>query len=1136
MRKKSNQLVYSPSDLITFMESSFDSWMERFYLEFPDEVQPDERDESAEILAKHGNTHELAFLQQLRKEGYDIAEIHSKDESALLETIQAMRDGRKIIYQGFLQAGEFAGLSDFLVKVDGKSQLGDFHYEVWDTKLSKKAKPYFLVQLSCYAEMLELIQGRLPGAVRVVLGDLSQKEFRTSEYFYIYRELKKRFLEFQRCFSKDDPPENRTAGSFSRWTAVSEKFLEDRDHLSRVANIRKSQIHRLTEAGITTLTQLAESDKQSIPNLSRDIFEILKKQAKLQNQSKAEGKTVYEVLRSPGKGLSLMPPASFNDVYFDMEGYPLMEGGLEYLFGAVYDEDGAVEFKDWWAHDRAKEKEAFEQFIDWVYARWRSDPYMHIYHYAAYEVSACRRLAGRHATRVEEVDNLLRHGVFVDLFHVVRQGLRVGEPSYSIKYVEHLYRDKRSGTVSKATDSVVFYERWIESEGSHDWQENSILKEIRDYNEEDCVSTRQLAYWLRDRQVEHGIPFAGEPAVAPPPVQQILTTAGELANDLMSDAEFIEDPETKRVQQLLAGLLEFHKREDKPMWWRMFERKNASTEELYYDLDCLSGLTWTRKPPIKVRRSLGYEYTFDPDQDTKLDEGSSCLFAHNLERTRIHEIDRKSGRVIIVLGASKEVPPEEISLIVDEFVDSKVISDSILRVCQGWALKKILPRCLHDLFFRKAPNLLGHQEGAPVSPSCDVHDISHCVSSMQNTCLSIQGPPGTGKTFTASHTIADLLRQGKRVGITSNSHKAIDNLLEKVVEVARREGVPVNAAKVGSTDANSGRTIPGVRMFKGSNKFFADGDLNQFNVVAGTAWLFSHEFSTKLVDYLFVDEAGQVSLANVAAVSPSTSNLVLLGDQMQLEQPTQGSHPGESGQSCLDYLLQERATIPDTMGIFLDTTRRMHPDITEVISSAVYDSRLLAHEENSKQLLIPPGQVTTGFSKRSGVVWVPVEHSGNAQASEEEVDAIEDLINVLLKCCVSDKNGSINVVTMRDILIVTPYNMQVRKIASRIPGARVASVDKFQGQEAPIVILSMCASEGSSSPRGLDFLFSRSRLNVAISRAKTLAFVVGSPELLNTPCTSLKQMKLMSFFCQIVDAGKGEFELGCDKADFQKSA
>lgn len=1128
MRKLNNQLIFSPSDLITFMDSRFDSWMERYHKEFPDEVRPDDADESHEILAKHGNAHEQKFLELLRQRGCDVAEISRDDKDAAASTIQAMRAGHEVIYQGLLSFGEFAGLSDFLFRVDGASKFGDYHYEVWDTKLARKAKPYFVIQLCCYAEMMEHIQGRRPENIKLILGDLSEKSFKVDEFFHVYAQLKDSFLEFQKGFSKDAPPEDCTAGSFSRWSSYSDKILEERDDLSRVANIRKSQIERLRAAGITTLTALAQTRLEEIAKMSGETFQTLKRQARLQLLSTSTHTTTYETLPAvPGKGLSMLPPQSPNDVYFDMEGYPHMEGGLEYLFGASFESaDGQLEFKDWWAHDRQQEKQAFEQFIDWVYERWKEDPGMHVYHYASYEVSAMRRLAQRHNTRVEHIDNLLRKNIFVDLYKVVRQGIAVGEPSYSIKYVEHLYREKRSATVAKATDSVVFYENWLDSKDGEVWQDSKILKDIRDYNEEDCISTLQATHWLRQRQSEAGISYGGI-VVESSPVIPEQSAAAILASELLSAAESITDSEEKRVQELLAGVLEFYKREDKPMWWRLFDRQEMTSQELFDDLDCLAELKRTSDPVEELKRSFGYTYGFDPCQDTKLDVGSICYIATESDglgqKTRISSIDRKAGEVTIVVGPSQDTPPDEFSLIPDEYVDSTIISESIYSVCDAWHRTRTIPRCLADLLFRNEPRLDGKKPGDKVVSSCNTKEIAEAVIRMDHTCMSIQGPPGTGKTYTASHTILELLRQGKRVGISSNSHKAIENLLLRIVELANTEDVFVRVAKVGKTrgERRSGKAVnkySSVKHFQSSGNLFGAKDFDEFNLIAGTAWLFSHEGSTGLLDYLFVDEAGQVSLANVVAMSPSTKNLVLLGDQMQLEQPTQGTHPGDSGKSCLEYLLHEQATIPESMGIFLDTTRRMHPNICSLISNAVYDSRLKPDTANVNQVLVPPKHLTNRFDKTAGIKWIPVQHSNNAQASDEEVAAIQNLVTDLLHCQVADKHGNLKQLTMSDILIVAPYNMQVRKIAHALPEAKVASVDKFQGQEAAVVILTMCASDANASPRGMDFLFNRNRLNVAISRAKSLAFVVGSPELLKTSCTSLKQMKLVSFFCQIAEA------------------
>ncbi len=1119
MRKVDNRLVFSPSDLITFMDSVYDSWMDRSSVEFPDEYEADEQDESVAILQDHGNLHEAAFLAQLRERGEDIVEISGRDESAELATIAAMQAGRGVIYQGVLASGEFSGRSDFLVKVPGKSKLGDFHYEVWDTKLSKKAKPYFVVQLCCYAEMLEKIQERAPESLKIVLGDCSEMEFATRDYIHFYQQLKKSFLAFQNSFSRNSPPDDVVAGIYSRWKSMSESMLEERDDLSRIANIRKAQIERLKQTGINTLTKLAKSASVNAPSVKVHVFETLKEQAQLQIQTVAEEKVAYKILPPvEGKGLSLLPPASPNDIFFDMEGYPHIDGGLEYLFGIVSKHAQTLKFEDWWAHDRDQEKLAFEQFIDYVYSRWLQDPSLHVYHYAPYEVSAVRRLAGRHSTRVEEVDNLLRNEIFVDLYQIVRQALLVGVPSYSIKHIEHLYRPKRSGVVSKATDSVVFYERWLQQSDGELWSESTLLKEIRDYNEADCRSTEQLALWLWDRQAENKIDYTGKISETPREVEQ--SPASALAEDLLLEAEQISDSETRRVQELLAHFLEFHKREDRPMWWRRYDRQKKSTEELFEDLDCLAGLRRTKLPPYPVQRSVAYEYSYDPDQDTKLDDGDNCLFLHDLSNTRICKLDRKRGLISVVLGREKAAPPYEITLLPNEKIHTQTISESIFEVALDWSDNKILPKALGDLLYRKEPDIRGRKSGDPIVQSSDVRDVVDAIGRMQNTTLCIQGPPGCGKTYVATHTIVDLLRQGKRIGIASNSHKAIEHLLEKVADHAAATGTALRAVKIGGAKPKSGEVFQfGVSYCGTAGQFFSKVDAQKYNLVAGTAWCFSHEGANGAFDYLFIDEAGQVCLANVVGMSRSATNLILLGDQMQLEQPVEGTHPGESGKSSLEYFLQDHATVPENLGIFLGTTYRMHPDVCQVISSAVYESRIVPHPGTAQQVLRIPSAVSGRIGKVSGIVWVPVEHSGNTQASDQEVQKIDAIVKDLLLCHYTDKDGQTKPITLNDILIVAPYNMQVRKIASCISGAQVASIDKFQGREAPVVILSMCASDAGSSPRGMDFLFSMSRLNVAISRAKTIAFVVGNPNLTKTACTSLKQMRLLNFFCQIVDAG-----------------
>jgi uncharacterized protein len=278
-------------------------------------------------------------------------------------------------------------------------------------------------------------------------------------------------------------------------------------------------------------------------------------------------------------------------------------------------------------------------------------------------------------------------------------------------------------------------------------------------------------------------------------------------------------------------------------------------------------------------------------------------------------------------------------------------------------------------------------------------------------------------------------------------------------------------------------------------------------------------------DYLFIDEAGQVSLANAVAVGQSAHNLILVGDQMQLSQPTQGSHPGDTGLSCLEYLLNGRATVPAELGIFLDRSRRMHPDVCRFVSQAIYDGRLESIPETERHRVVRAAD-TTLVAAETGLVWVPVAHEGCTQSSDEECDAIVTIVEELLRRRVVDHDGIERAMTPEDILIVAPFNLQVRCLRERLDlRVRVGSVDKFQGQEAPVVIVSLCASTLDEAPRGAAFLLSPNRLNVAVSRAEALAIVVGSPELVNVRCTSVEEMRLVNLLCHLVQYAEGPHDL-----------
>jgi uncharacterized protein len=1097
--------------------------MDRFHLEFPDRVQPDHDTAEDRMLQARGEEHERAFLCELTDSGHDVCDLKSvTDPNAALE---AMKAGREIIYQARLASGCFAGIADFLVRVGGNSALGNYHYEAWDTKLARKPKPYFIIQLCCYSEMLAEMQQRLPEEFQVVLGTKERRRFRTEDYFYYYRQLKLAFLEQQQGFDPKTSPAIPGPNNLGRWSEHATKILEARDDLTLIASIRSTQVQKLRNTGISTSRSLAETSRDGVPGITPPAFDRLRRQARLQIASRGQPQPRYEILQqdplNPRLGLATLPPASPSDIFFDIEGFPFFEEGLEYLFGVTYFDNGNLTFRDWWAHSREQEKNALQGFVSWAHERWRHDPSMHIYHYATYEVTALRRLMGRYAICEEEVDQLLRAEAFVDLYSVVRQGLLVGEPAYSLKNIEKLYQYQRTSGVTTSGDSLVFYQKWLENNDGGDWKTSPTLRAVREYNREDCESTWGLAYWLRVVQKQAGIPYIPKEAAPESDTLKQITAQALYAQELRAEIpiDHSGDPERWRVHELLSWFLEFHRREDKPIWWAMYERHAMTEQELIDDPDCLGGLVRTRRPPEKAKRSFVYEYRFDPDQETKLREGSKCIFADDLRgKATIQTFDGSQGKLTIKSAGG--APPQVMSLIPDEWVSPEPIVQSITRTVEQYRRTgKLLPSAIADFLCRRPPRLRNRPAGGPIVPQgADIVDGSiNAAIGLDHSTLCIQGPPGSGKTYTAAHMIVELLRLGKRVGVTSNSHRAICLLLNETARVAEAAHHSFRGAKIGGDEEDNKNLHSWFTQVKSSSDLFNGAALPP--LIGGTAWAFSRPEAEGTLDYLFVDEAGQVSVANLLGMAPSTTNIVLVGDQMQLSQPIKGSHPGESGTSTLDYLLQGRATIPNNFGIFLPETWRMHPEVCGFISGAVYEDRLMPKPLTAARTIRFSTRARTYIHKNAGVIFVPVEHEGNAYESDEEAAVVAEIVGELLAQFLTDTNQAERPITRDDILVVTPYNLQVRKLTEMLPGIRVGTVDKFQGQEAAVVICSMCASSGDASPRGIEFLFSKNRLNVAISRAQTLAIVVGSPALARTSCSTLEQMQLVNVFCRAIETG-----------------
>jgi uncharacterized protein len=729
--------------------------------------------------------------------------------------------------------------------------------------------------------------------------------------------------------------------------------------------------------------------------------------------------------------------------------------------------------------------------------------------------------------------------VFVDLYTIVRRGAVVGEPGYSLKNVEHLYRPRRAGAVADAGVSVAAYDHWRDSGEPRDWRASPLLKGIRDYNEDDCVSTWQLAGWLRERQRESGISYVGgasAPTVgaeAPPTDRDVRR---ELAEALLA-ALPPEDPadavviERRRVQQLLAWLVEFHRREDKPMWWRWFERQACTEDELRDDLDCLAGLVRVGEPE-PVKRSLRFRYTFDPDQDTKLHAGSKVGLVPDIGvKPTIEDFDAE-GTLTIKVGTDTlkkrglDALPARTSLIPDESLSPEPIPTSIATLASTFLATGELPAALRNFLERTPPRLTAGAAG-PLRADGEelVAAAVRLARTLEGGCLCLQGPPGTGKTYTGARMILALLADGRSVGVASHSHKAILNLLG---EVCRQGGPDVRVTKVvqrGDPDDPVLVQYPQIQRVN-SDAFGVEGG----RVVGGTAWAFCRDLDPPF-DYLIIDEAGQVSVANLVGMARSAKNLILLGDQMQLAQPIQGAHPGESGLSALDYYLAGHATIPPERGLFLDVSRRMHPAVCRFISEAVYEGRLGSSPDTAKRVIMWPSRVGAALAataatvgaeappgREAGIQFIPVEHEGNAQGSDEEVAVIQRLVAELAISEHTERDGrSLGRLDLaRDVLVVAPYNLQVRKLRRALPaGMRIGTVDKFQGQEAPVVIVSMCASPREFGSRGLQFLLDPNRLNVAISRAQSLAIVVGDPRLAESPVATVADLQRVNLYAWV---------------------
>lgn len=785
-----------------------------------------------------------------------------------------------------------------------------------------------------------------------------------------------------------------------------------------------------------------------------------------------------------------------------MEGDPLVEGGLEYLFGVYHETEGSPEFPTWWAHDAAAEKTAVLALLDFFCRHVDEHRDAYIYHYASYEVSALKRLTAQYGVGETQLDHLLRTGRFVDLYRVVHQGIITSEPGYSLKDLEAFYMESRAGDVVSASESIVAYEKWLET------GDDQILDEIAYYNEQDCRSTKLLRDWLVSEVRPTELPWFEPEREEEPPVEG--DPEREALWKLISAAE---DRLGASLAELLFELNGFHRRADKPVWWEYFDRQDREPDDLFDDLECLAGLRAAGKPMGLERL---YQY---PAQETKLRLGSRVAVRGAEGTAHITHFDRNK-RQVAVSFPGKIGTPDRCDLIPGPPLWNKVLREAVSRVTTSLVKGEDRYQAIADFLQRRPPRLRGLAQGAPIIGNGDlVEEVQGAVVALDRSCLPIQGPPGTGKTYVSACTIVDLAKRGFRVAVASNAHKAIDNLLLGVAERARANGQTIQIAKkLGTHQEAPPDPMVDVTRDNGASMLFTA------NVVGGTAWLFARPEFDQHFDYVFIDEAGQVSVANLMAIAAAAKNIVLVGDQMQLAQPVQGVHPGESGLSTLDYMLEDHHTVPPERGIFLPVSRRLHPSVCRVVSHLVYDG-LLRSDDGAARHRIDLDENPYELPARA-ICFFDVDHAGNSQLSEEEADQLQAVYRSLIGSEFTDRNGDRRIMDAGDILVVSPYNAQVNLLTEHLPdGARIGTVDRFQGQEAPACLISMATSSGADLPRGIDFLFSLNRLNVAISRAQALAVLFASPRLLDVACSTLEELKLVNALCAVREAAKEEGNL-----------
>ncbi|MBC3760875.1 TM0106 family RecB-like putative nuclease [Quadrisphaera oryzae] len=1084
---------------------------------------------------------------------------------------------------GFLGFADFLVSVDLVTGEPVVDEVtGRRRYEPVDAKLARTARPTALLQTAAYADALVALGHPAPQRVHLWLGGGSGSpggrvvSERAADVLPLVAEYRERVLaELADAGGVLPEPlwaDARPACGTCPWAPVCETGRADARDLSLVAGIRRDQVHRLRERGAATVEALAVAeDDVRPPGMSRPTFERLRAQAALQARGDAQppgSPPLHDV--HDDAPLRLLPEPDAGDLYYDIEGDPFADGGegLEYLHGLT-GADGA--FTAHWAHDRAQERIAFEAVVDTMTVAAAAHPGMHVYHYAAYERTALLALAVRHQTREAQVDQLLRDGRLVDLYAVVRSSVRVSAPSYSIKKLEPLYMgaDLRGGDVTTAGDSIVQYEHYaaLTARGFHD-DAAVVLAAIRDYNAYDCESTRRLHDWLL-RLVGRTTAAAAEAAAAAAVAEgadplALATAVGvdDVAADAVGGPDAVvtdlvtrllrgvpphadQRSELQHARALLAASLGYYPREHKPFWWEHFDRLRTPLDELAHDdgvvvLDRVDGGDWEKPPRARtLKRTVTATTTSGAGDVARLGRSPYAVYdapapeglqlsADSARGThaRCGSLAWHDGVVTVVESTAQGGGGGWPELPVALFPSAPpatggkeaVVVDLARAALADLEAGREPDEAWWRLLLRRAPGL--HHADAD-SRADTVAAVTSALLGAGRDVVAVQGPPGTGKTYVGSRVIAALAQRGWRIGVVAQSHQVVENLLERVVAVGAAAGAGVRPSAPGfavakpKQEGDQRETTPWERPPKVDAWLAAqEGGC----VLGGTSWTFAQPgVRSQHLDLLVVDEAGQFALVDALVAGSAAERVLLLGDPQQLPQVCQGTHPEPVDVSALRHLLGQAALVPPEAGYLLDTTWRMHERVCEPVSQLQYEGVLAAHPRTGDRHL---------EGVEPGVHLHAVDHRDNTTSSPEEAARVVELVGDVLGRTWTDEDGAARPVGTGDVLVVAPFNRQVSLVRSALAAAghgevQVGTVDRFQGREAPVVVVSMATSSGDDLPRGVEFLLSRNRLNVALSRAMWAAHLVHSPALRSITPTTAEGLVALGAFVGVLRRATG---------------